>query len=63
MMKLRDWRKANQYTQKEAAAAFGVTPAYLSMLETGAKVPSIPLASTIDKVTEGQVTANDFYKH
>jgi len=46
--KLRDWRQRKQLTLYQQAAALGVSPAYLSALETGAR--GRPSAVLVDQI-------------
>lgn len=55
---LRAWRQRRKRTLAEQAAAFEVTPATLSRLETGVIQPSPQLVRRIYKVTRGKVDPN-----
>ncbi|WP_299927802.1 helix-turn-helix transcriptional regulator [uncultured Pelagimonas sp.] len=57
MEKLRMYRKENGITQSELAARIGVSQSKLSKFETGAMVPDVTEAFTIEKVTDRVVRA------
>ncbi len=61
MEKLREWREANQISQKVAAGMFKMSTTYLSMIENGEREPSIKRCLKIQEVTEGAVPAYDDY--
>jgi transcriptional regulator with XRE-family HTH domain len=54
---LKNARKASAWTQVQAAARFGVTQAYLSMVERGERAVSFELASRAAEVFEVPATA------
>ncbi len=54
---LKNARKASSWTQVQAAARFGVTQAYLSMVERGERAVSSDLASRAAEVFEVPATA------
>ena len=54
---LKDARQAKDWTQKDAARALGVTQAYLSMLETGARPVSTQVARKALKLLDFPPTA------
>lgn len=54
---LKEGRQTKNWTQKDAARALGVTQAYLSMLETGRRAVSKPLARRVLKALDLPPTA------
>lgn len=60
-MLLRDWRKSKGYTQLTLGRALGVHQTTIASWEAGAKVPGRTLMAKLRKLSEGQVTADDFY--
>ena len=65
-MNLTAWRKSQQLTLSEAASRFGLEGANpartLQRFETGERVPSALLISTIEQASGGEVTAQDLYE-
>lgn len=59
-MKLADWLDNEGMTQTEFAEKIGRTSAFVSMLCSGANLPSLQTAERIAKATKGAVTAADF---
>lgn len=57
---LRRWREINGQTQVALAAKIGVTPSYLSMIETWQKTPSLRVAKRISAATDNSVTLDEF---
>lgn len=57
---LRRWRESNGQTQVALAAKIGVTPSYLSMIETWQKTPSLRVAKRISAATDNSVTLDEF---
>jgi transcriptional regulator with XRE-family HTH domain len=60
-MKLSRWRAYRKLTLSEAAALVGVTPVAFGRYERG-RVPDPSRLQKIIEVTEGDVTANDFFE-
>lgn len=60
-MKLANWRKHKGLTQEQVALALGVAPPTVSSWEIGGKRPGAVSMRRIFDLTEGAVTANDFY--
>ena len=56
-MRLGTYLRERRMTQREFAVRIGVSRSYLSMLISGAKVPSLKTATKIEKETGGEVTA------
>lgn len=54
------WRNANRMTQVALAEKLGSTRWTINSIETGRRRPSFALADAINRVTDGEVTANDF---
>lgn len=62
MSKLREWRDAQEINQETAAEMFKISVSHLSMIETGARIPSLSVALEIQKKTDGVVTPASFYE-
>lgn len=60
-MLLRDWRKSKGYTQLTLARELGVHQTTIASWETGGKVPRLAQLNRLRKLSEGLVTAEDFY--
>jgi DNA-binding XRE family transcriptional regulator len=56
------WRIRSGLTGAQAAALLGIERTHISHLENGQRFPSWPLLETIYRVTDGQITPNDFAK-
>lgn len=60
-MMLAHWRHAAGKTQADVAAALGVVPLLVSQWETGRRRPNAGNMARIFEMTDGAVSANDFY--
>lgn len=60
-MLLREWRKSKGFTQLTLAQKLGVHQTTVASWEGGHKVPRQQQMLRIRQVTEGAVTAADFY--
>jgi len=58
-MTLADWLNENDTTQAALAAAVGMSKAYVSMLSSGQRVPSLAVALRVQAATGGEVTPAD----
>ena len=56
-MRLGAYLRERSMTQREFAERIGVSRSYLSMLISGSKIPSLKIATKIEKETGGEVTA------
>ena len=56
-MRLGTYLRERRMTQREFAERIGVSRSYLSMLISGSKIPSLKIATKIEKETGGEVTA------
>ncbi len=54
---LRAWRKAKGLDQATIAALVGVTSSQISQIETGKRMPSLALASRIERITDKAIKA------
>lgn len=61
MHPLRRWRHKKQLSLEALGAQLGVNRSTLSYYETGNRIPRPPIMERIRRVTEGEVTASDFY--
>jgi len=59
-MTVADWLNESDTTQAALAAALGVSKAYVSMLSSGQRVPSLAVALRVQAATGGEVTPADF---
>lgn len=55
---IKDIRTLAGLEQKELAAGIGVTPSYISLIETGKRLPSIPVLQLISTVTGRTIVLN-----
>jgi len=60
-MKLDNFIKTNGMTYEEFAKSISVAPPTVSRYAKGKRKPKDGIMRRINKVTNGQVTANDFY--
>lgn len=61
MISLKDWMNQNTLEKRmELAAACGTTVGYLYQLSGGHRKPSLRLALSIQKFTDGQVCVESF---
>ena len=60
-MNLRDYLKLNGFTHSEFAKKIGVTRPLITFIANGKKNPSISVIVQIEKVTHGEVTAQDLF--
>lgn len=60
-MKLLEYLKKSNLTQKEFSIRVGVTDAHINHILQGKKNPSIHLVQRIVKETDGQVTIEDLF--
>jgi len=58
--KLKQWRKANGLTVKDASVFLGCSIGHYSEMERGLKIPSLIKAMAIERKTGGFVTPYDF---
>lgn len=59
-MKLAEYLRSSSITYRQFAAALGCDPAQVSRWVTGRRMPTMEMAARICRVTDGQVTPNDF---
>lgn len=59
--KLRAWRAAQEKSVNDAAAEIGCTRQTWYSWESGSNIPSPDFMARLVKLTDGAVTANDFY--
>lgn len=60
IMKLKDYLKTNQITSEAFAKSMGASHGGVLKWITGERFPRPKALAMIEKVTEGEVTANDF---
>lgn len=59
-MKLRDWMKLKGMSDEAVATAIGRDRSFVTKLKNEALRPSIETAASIQRLTEGAVTATDY---
>lgn len=60
-MKLNTYLNENNLSQAAFAAMIGVSQAAVERYSNGKRIPEPPVMREIARVTDGMVTANDFY--
>lgn len=61
-MRLREWRHTQKMTLADCAEVFGVRhPRTFQRYETGEILPDAPFVAAVLRISEGAVTADDFY--
>lgn len=58
-MDFKTWLQLKGIHQKDMAAAIGIKPSSLSMILSGKTKPSLDVASTIEKLTNGEISRMD----
>lgn len=58
-MDFKTWLQLKGIHQKDMAAAIGIKPSSLSMILSGKTKPSLEVASTIEKLTNGEISRMD----
>jgi DNA-binding transcriptional regulator YdaS (Cro superfamily) len=61
-MRLSEWLRATGTKRNAFAARIGVAPSYITMLCQGTNLPSLRLLQSIVRETEGEVSADDFWR-
>jgi transcriptional regulator with XRE-family HTH domain len=61
-MDLREYLKLNKIKQKNFADDVGISEAYISLILSGRRMPSVPVALQIEKASKGKVRAIDILK-
>ena len=62
-MKLQEYFRLNNLSQKDFAVLVGVSEVHISQILRGIKNPSIQLIRRIETVTKGTVTVTDLFHH
>ena len=60
-MKLEKWLKANHVSQKWLSVKLNITPVAVCHYVNGHRIPRPSIMQQISYITQGRVTANDFY--
>jgi transcriptional regulator with XRE-family HTH domain len=62
-MTLEQYIKNNGLTDRAFAELANITPRSVWNYRNGHRMPAVPIMQRITQITNGQVTANDFYQH
>lgn len=62
-MRLENWRKLAGKERSDVAAFVGVTVEAVRLWESGNRIPHRNQMKRLGELSEGAVTANDFYGH
>lgn len=58
--KLKGWRERAGLSQAALAAEVGISQEYVCQLEGGKKVPALSVGADIERITNGEVTLQDW---
>ena len=62
MEKLTKWREQRGMSKGDLATALGCNRSQIGRWESGLSQPSFAIIDKIDRLTDGEVTINDWYK-